>query len=121
MNLDTQLNIMTNHLLKGDEIEYSECTLYWYRMDYQCQNVPKPTDIDITRLAVKASIIERLVEVLNTPPRNKHQSVPPWCIQIKKLKTPLKLQSSRLLDSELLCDVFHKRNLQVVKNFMYFV
>ena len=121
LDLDRQLNIMTNHLLNGHEIEYSECIQHWYRKHYQCQTVPKPTDADITRLAVKASIIERLVEVLNSPPRNGHQTIPTWCREIKGLKKPLKLQSALLLEDEVLCDAFEKRNLQVVKNFMYFI
>ena len=90
-------------------------------MHYPCQSVPKPTDTDIMRLAVKASIIERLAEVLNSHPRNGHQVVPTWCREIKGLKKPLKLQSARLLEDEQLCEAFEKRNLQVVKNFMYFI
>jgi len=119
--LDKQLDIMTNHLLNGHEIEYSQCIQHWYQMHYQCQMVPKPNDTDMIRLAVKASIIERLVEVLNSPPRKGHQVVPTWCREIKGLKKPLKLQSARLLEDEPLCEVFEKRNLKVVKNFMYFI
>jgi len=119
--LDKQLDMMTNHLLDGYEIEYSECIQHWYRMHYPCQIVPKPTDTDIMRLAVKASIIERLVEVLNSPPRNGHQAIPAWCREIKGLKEPFKLQSDRLLEDESLCEAFEKRNIQVAKNFMYFI
>jgi hypothetical protein len=121
LDLDKQLNIMTNQLLNGHEIEYSESIQHWYRKHYHCQKVPKPTDSDIMRLAVKASIIERLVEVLNSPPRNEHQAIPKWCREIKGLKKSLKLQSARLLEDEMLCEAFEKINLQVVKNFMYFI
>ena len=80
-----------------------------------------PGDSDEIRLAVKASIIERLVEVLNTPPRSENQVAPEWCGQVKAIGSPLKLQSGRLLEGEALCMAFAKRNLHVVKNCMYFV
>ena len=119
--LSYQLDLMTDYLLQNQEIEFSDCILNWYRRDFKCKLVPEPDDVDAVRLAIKASIIERLVEVLNSPPHNGDQIVPGWCKQIKGLAHPLKLQSERLLEGEQYCEAFEKRNLQVVKNFMYFI
>lgn len=115
------LDRMTRHLVSGNEIEFSDCVLDWYRNGFRCDQVPKPTDKNTTHLAIKASIVERLVEVLNAPPHLDNQTRPAWCNQIEAIGTPLRLQSDRLLDGEQYCMAFSKRNLLVVENFMYFV
>lgn len=115
------LNHMTDYLLSGQEIEFSECVLDWYRQGYECGKVPRPDDNTGIRMAVKASIIERLVEVLNSPPHSEQHSVPEWCGLVEGLDKPLKLQSDRLLEGEDYCPAFEKRNLLVVKNFMFFI
>ncbi|MBI3562840.1 MAG: hypothetical protein HY080_14100 [Gammaproteobacteria bacterium] len=119
--LDNELDTMVDYLLAGEEIEFSDAVQEWYRKGYECQRIPQPTDLKPLRLAVKASVVERLVEVLNSPPRRGHQVVPEWCRSIKGLDEPLKLQSERLLVDEQFCEPFAKRNLLVLKNFMYFV
>jgi len=115
------LDKMADYLLAGQEIEFSDLLLDWYREGFQCHFVPRPTDIDPLKLAVKASIIERMVVVFNAPPHNKAQSVPNWCGEVSAVEKPVNLQSSRLLEDELFCEDFEKRNLYVVKNFMFFV
>ncbi len=117
----TLLDKMTSLLLAKDEIAYSDLILDWYREGLECNSVPRPTDKDAIRLAVKASILERLVEVLNSPPHNENHSVPPWCKTIGPLDNAVKLQSERLLEDEQYCAVFEKRNLFVVSNFMFFI
>ena len=115
------LSLMTDTLLSGDEIAFSDLILDWYREGLVCGTVPKPIDTDPVRLAVKASILERLVEVLNAPPHNNHQSAPLWCKRIGALPKPMKLQSDRLLEDEDYCPAFENRNLFVVRNFMFFI
>ena len=120
-NLEKLLDLMTDQLLDRQEVAFSESVLNWYRNNYQCAQTPKPTDLDEVRLAVKASILERLVEVLNSPPRNETQKIPSWVKDIKGVKEPIKLQSDRLLEGEEYSEAFKKRNLYVVKNFMFFI
>ena len=119
--LNKELDIMTDYLLNGDEINFTECVINWYRREYPCALTPIPTDTDEIRLAVKASLMERMVAVFNSPPRNGQEVVPQWCKRIKGLKAPMKLQNERLLKDEELCDAFANRNLHVVKNFMFFI
>jgi transcriptional regulator with XRE-family HTH domain len=120
------LDDMASHLLSGDEIAFSDLILDWYREEFECQSVPQPTDPDELRIALKASILERLVDVLNSPPHNPHpqnnlHKPPQWCKKIGAVSQPIKLQSDRLLEDEQYCEVFQKRNLLVVSNFMFFV
>jgi len=115
------LESMTNHLLSNNEIAFSDLILDWHREGLECCTVPCPTDKEPLRLAIKACILERLVEVLNSPPHNKNHSAPSWCKCIGVLDKPVKLQSERLLDGEQYCNAFEKRNLFVVSNFMFFV
>ncbi|WP_289245281.1 helix-turn-helix domain-containing protein [uncultured Methylophaga sp.] len=115
------LDTMTSHILSKDEIAFSDLILDWYREGLECSSVPRPTDNEALRLAVKASILERLVEVLNSPPHNENHSTPSWCKSIGSLEKPVKLQSDRLLEDEQYCLAFEKRNLFVVSNFMFFI
>ncbi|MET1254832.1 hypothetical protein [Aliikangiella maris] len=115
------LDEMTNLLLSGDEIAFSDLILDWYRMDLECSSVSLPVDIDELRLAIKASLLERLTEVLNSPPHNGSQKTPQWCKGIGALSHPVRLQSDRLLEDEQYCKAFQKRNLLVVSNFMFFI
>ncbi len=119
--LNQLLDKMADYLLNGQEIEFSECVLEWYRKEYSCEQTPEPEPTDLKRLAVKASIMERLVEVLNAVPRCGHETAPAWCEEIGAIAEQVKLQSDRLLENEELCEAFSKRNIQVVKNFMYFI
>lgn len=121
MELANMLDTMADYFLAKKEIEFSDCVQDWYRNKFQCNLVPMPNDKDEFRLAVKASIMERLVEVLNAPPRSGNQIAPAWCAQIKAVSAPVKLQSERLLEDERYCQAFAKRNLHVTENFMYFV
>ena len=115
------LDDMAETLLSGEEIAFSDLILDWYRDGLECGTVPRPTDSDPVRLAIKASILERLVEVLNCPPHNDNQSTPPWVKRVGALSDPIKLQSDRLLEGEDYCEAFEKRNLYVVRNFMFFI
>jgi len=120
------LDELASHLLSGDEIAFSDLILDWHREDFECESVPQPTDSDELRITLKASILERLAEVLNSPPHNSHpknspQKAPQWCKKVGALNQPIKLQSDRLLEDEQYCEVFQKRNLLVVSNFMFFV
>jgi transcriptional regulator with XRE-family HTH domain len=115
------LDEMTSLLLLGDEIAFSDLILDWYREGLECSSIPRPTDQDKIRLGVKASIVERLCEVLNSPPRNGDQAPAKWCKNIGPLEQPLKLQSDRLLEGESFCPPFEKRNIFVVSNFMFFI
>ena len=115
------LNNMADHPLLKEEIVFSGLVLDWHRDGLECCSVPRLIDSEPLRLAVKTSILERLVEVLNSPPHNGSQSAPSWCNSVGALEKPVKLQSERLLEGEQYCAAFEKRNLLVVSNFMFFV
>ena len=112
---------MAGYILSGNEIAFSDLILDWYRDGFDCLSVPRPVHTDELRMALKASILERLAEVLNSPPHNGTQKPPHWCKKIGSLSKPVRLQSDRLLEDEQYCEAFQKRNLFVVSNFMFFV
>lgn len=115
------LDKMANLLLNGDEIAFSDLILDWYRSEFDCQLTPKPSDTDARMLAIKACIVERLVEVFNMAPHNANQSVPNWTSSVKGVNEVVKLQSDRLLEDEDYCEAFEKRGFLVAKNFMFFI
>lgn len=117
----TILDRMADSLLAGDEIAFSDLVLDWHRSQYECLLTPKPADTDSLKLALKASIIERLVEVLNMPPHSENQSPPSWANSVNGVDETVKLQSDRLLEDEDYCEAFEKRGFLAVKNFMFFI
>jgi transcriptional regulator with XRE-family HTH domain len=119
--IDAMLDEMANLLLARDEIAFSDLVLNWHRAELECNLIPKPTDIDPQKLALKASIVERLVEVFNMPPHNANQSAPNWTNSVKGVNEAVKLQSDRLLEDEVYCEAFEKRGFLVAKNFMFFI
>jgi hypothetical protein len=120
--LQAELDLMVDLVLdRRRGVEFREAVQDWYRQRYECAAIPKPDDTDRVRLALKASIVERLVEVLNSPPRDEHQVVPLWCSDVGALAEPLKLLEDRFLNGEEYCPPFEKRNIFALKNFMYFV
>ncbi len=119
--MDAMLDEMANLLLARDEIAFSDLVLDWHRAEFECNLIPKPNDTDPRKLALKASIVERLVEVLNMPPHNANQSTPSWTNSILGIDETAKLQSDRLLEDEAYCEVFEKRGFLVAKNFMFFI
>ena len=121
IELDNMLTTMTHHFLAEEEIKFSDCVQDWYRRNFRCNLVPMPKDKDDFILALKASIIDRLVEVLNSPPHLGNQTTPDWCSHIKAINIPRKLQDDMLLSDGKYCEAFAKRNLYVTRNFMFFV
>ena len=115
------LEQMADCLLAREEIQFTDLILDWHRNDFDCQLAPKPKNDDALKIALKASILERLVEVLNMPPHNGNQVAPAWVNSIKAIDEPMKLQSDRLLEDEVYCEAFKKRGFLVAKNFMYFI
>ena len=115
------LDEMANLLLARDEIAFSDLVLDWHRAEFECNLISKPKDTDPRKLALKASIVERLVEVLGMPPHNANQSTPSWTNSILGVDETFKLQSDRLLEDEAYCEVFEKRGFLVAKNFMFFI
>jgi|GEM_PF-6425660 hypothetical protein len=99
-------------LLAGDEIAFSDLVLDWYRHEFECELTPKPMDAEPRMVALKASIVERLVEVLN---------MLPWANSTKGVSEVVKLQSDRLLEDEYYCEAFERRGFLVARNFMFVI
>jgi len=112
---------MADYVLDRQEVELSDAVQDWYRSGYRCEDVPEPTDSDATRRVLKASIMERLVEVLNASPRKGSHRPPPWCAKAPAAPRLIRLQSDLLLEGEEPNEIFLRRNFLVVRSFMYFV
>lgn len=91
-----------------------------YRMDIPLVTIPAPADDDPRLLALKASVIERLVEVWRTPPHDRcDERAPSWCAAVPPLPQPLWLIDHDLADFGL-CLIFQNRNIVALPNFLYF-
>lgn len=119
--LDNHLDIMVKNLLNHNDLEFKQGVQDFCRQ-YHCQDVPKPKDKNTTILALKAAIVERLVEIMNGFPRNLDEKAPQWCEGVGAGDRVLKLAPDDVLDIETeFCEPFLKRNIYATKNFMFYI
>lgn len=84
----------------------------------------EPTDRDELRRALKASLMERMVEIWNSPPKNGSEQVPDWCESIPAVKesfSVIKSDEQDFWQDEPPTSVFEKRNIFAPKEFMFFL
>lgn len=119
--LDNYLENMVQNLLNQNEIEFMQSVQDFCR-EYHPEDIPRPKDKNTTRLALKASIVERLVEIMNGFPRNMNEKAPAWCATIGPGKHRLNLAPEDVLELETeFCEPFLKRNIYAIKNFMFYI
>lgn len=91
-----------------------------YRLHEPLVTIPEPTDLDPRLLALKASVIERLVEVWRTPPHDRSdERAPSWCVAVPPLPEPLWLIDRDLADFGLNA-IFEPRGIMALPNFLLF-
>lgn len=119
--LDDYLEKMVQYLLNHEEIKFKQSVQDFVR-DHHCIDIPMPHDRNTTKLALKAALVERLVEIMNSFPRFMHEQAPAWCSEIGPGERELKLAADDVLELESeYCQPFYKRNIYATKNFMFFI
>lgn len=78
----------------------------------------------VLKQALKACLLERMVEVWNAPPKNGDEKAPGWCKSIPALAvrfSVIKPEEQEFWKDELSSPVFAKRNIFAPKEFMFFL
>lgn len=123
-NLDDTLDRMVDHLLAYDEIPFLDLVQHIWRRGWPLTSANAPRDKDSLRLALKACLVERMVEIWNTPPKNAQEKVPDWCESVppaQKRFSVIKPEDQAFWENELASSVFEKRYIFAPKEFMFFV
>ena len=123
-SLDLVLDRMADHILSYEEIEFLDLVQYVWRREWPLCEASKPKDEDPLRLAIKASLLERMVEIWNSPPKNSAEKVPKWCASIPGVENEFSVispEKMQLWENEPGSEVFKKRNIFAPEQFMFFL
>lgn len=95
-----------------------------WRCAWRLVSASLPPDNDPLRLALKACLVERMVELWNAPPKNADESVPDWCSTIRAVEerfSVIQPEGQAFWENELSFLIFEKRNIFAPKEFMFFL
>lgn len=123
-NLDKTLDRMVDLLLDYDEIPFLDLVQFVWRRGWSLSSASAPTDSEPLRRALKASLVERMVEIWNSPPKNSNEEVPEWCANIAAVKehfSVIKPSEYKMWKNELESSVFASRNIFAPEQFMFFL
>lgn len=93
----------------------------WCWENVRLEDIPAPTGMDATRMALAASVIERLVEVYRAPPHNQPQQAPAWCSAVPPSPVEIWLVQPVWAGGAALNPIFQRRNIMALENVLSFV
>ena len=123
-DLDAVLDSMTDKLLAYDEIAFLDLVQYIWRRGWPLETASRPSDNSALRCALKACIIERMVDIWASPPKNTEALAPAWCSNIPALTerfSVIKPAEQSFWEDEPSNPIFEKRNIFAPKEFMFFL
>ena len=123
-DIDKTLDQMVDHLLAYREIDFLDLVQFIWRRGWPLASVTEPHDKDPLRRALKACIVERMVELWSTPPKNSPESIPSWCETIPPVTehfSVIKPEDQAFWSTEPANEIFEKRNIFAPKEFMFFL
>lgn len=123
-NLDAVLDNMTDKLLAYDEIAFLDMVQFVWRRGWPLESATSPTDGSELRCALKACLVERMVELWSSPPKNSPEKVPTWCANIAAVSERFSVIEPKDQSSwanEPSNPIFEKRNIFAPREFMFFL
>jgi len=123
-DINHALDRMVDNLLAYNEIPFLDDVQYIWHRGWSLDAAEDPKDQDPLRYALKACILERLVEVLSMPPRNVEARPPHWCQSVPAVEKKFSVISEEYRDmweNDRESPVFAKRNIFAPKEFMFFL
>lgn len=123
-NLDHSLDLLVDNILEFDEIAFLDIVQSIWRRGWPLESASKPQDQSPLRQALKACLIERMVEIWNAPPKNSNEKAPDWCDKIPPIKdcfSVIKSEHQSFYKNEPENPTFAKRNIFAPMEFMFFL
>lgn len=123
-DLDSVLDSMTDKLIAYDEIAFLDMVQYVWRRGWSLKSASCPSDDSELRCALKACILERMVELWSAPPKNTPETAPVWCSNVPAPKdhfSIIKPEEQSFWQNEPSNPIFEKRNIFAPKEFMFFL
>jgi len=122
--IDELLDQMVDHLLAYEEIPFLDLVQEVWRRGWSLSSVNLPQDRDPLRRALKACIVERMVEIWNSPPKNLRESVPVWCESVPSVEERFSIirpSEQEFWKDEPSSPIFERRNIFAPREFMFFL
>lgn len=123
-SLDATLDRMVDALVAYEEIQFLDLVQYIWRRGWPLSSAQKPNDSDALRLALKACLLERMVEIWNAPPKNANEQIPGWCEVVPPSPDRFSVISPEnqvFWESEEGSPIFQRRNIFAPRDFMFFL
>lgn len=123
-SLDSTLDHMTDKLLAYDEIAFLDMVQFVWRRGWPLESALAPSDDSQLRCAIKACLIERMVELWSMPPKNSPEKAPEWCANIPAAPerfSVIEAKEEAFWANEPSNPIFAKRNIFAPKEFMFFL
>jgi hypothetical protein len=113
---------MCEAVLAHDAVGVMAEVQFFWGAGWPIADIPRPSDKDPLRLAIKACLIERMAEVWSAPPKNEAATAPAWCSEIGPVAAEFSVVSPEYRNSFALeSPVFRKRNLFAPRDYLFFV
>ncbi|VUD62040.1 hypothetical protein TDB9533_02955 [Thalassocella blandensis] len=123
-NLDSTLDLMIDKVLAYDEIAFLDLVQFVWRRGWALETATDEQTTDPLRRALRACLVERMVEIWNAPPKNASEKAPTWCVDVPALQerfSVIKPEDQSFWDNEPENKIFAKRNIFAPKEFMFFL
>lgn len=123
-NLDSTLDLMIDKVLAYDEIEFLDLVQFVWRRGWALDTAKDEQITVPLRRALRACLVERMVEIWNAPPKNANEKAPSWCADVPALQerfSVIKPEEQSFWDNEPENEIFSKRNIFAPKEFMFFL
>jgi len=123
-NIDSTLNLMVDKILAYDEIAFLDLVQFVWRRGWALDTSTYEETTDPLRGALRACLVERMVEIWNAPPKNANEKSPNWCADVPALQkrfSVIKPEDQSFWENEPENKIFAKRNVFAPKEFMFFL
>jgi len=120
---DKCLDRMVDAILNRDEITLFDEVQYFWRQKWELSTIEDPGEKDALRYALKACLVEKMVEIWGMPPKNKKDFAPLWCKNVSAYEagfSVIKEQHKKYFIEEI-SSVFQKRNIFAPRDYLFFV
>jgi hypothetical protein len=97
---------------------------YVWRRGWKLHSAKPPENKETLQNALKACLIERMVEIWNAPPKNSEEKVPEWCEGVPAVHerfSVIRPEDQSMWEGEPANKCFEKRNIFAPKEFMFFL
>jgi len=108
----------------AEEIPFLDLVQFVWRRGWNLSSAVDPRELDPIRYALKASILDRMIELWIAPPRSGSESSPEWCSHVPPSRETFSVihpDHMEMWRDEPWCPACRERNIFAPESFMFFL